>query len=295
VNGFWGGEFVLITLVGTAVGVVAGMFGVGGGFLIVPVLNIILGIPMQIAVGSTACQMLGPATTSVLARRMKRDDLKLPLIVAGGLLIGVFAGAEVLHRLMESSTMASAAESAFSKLRGDAVVLAIYLILLLGLGLFALWESGRELINQPVDTGWLAGLRVPPLVRIAEDEPRMSIVVIAWFGLVVGFLSGLLGISGGLLLLPGLIYLLGLPWHRAVASSMLIVWIVAAQSTIAHSIHDHIRLPVVIGLLVGGTLGARIGVEWSDGLPPVYGRRSFGWLALAAAGMIAIKLAMSAV
>ena len=289
-DGFWGGEFLLITLVGTAVGIVAGMFGVGGGFLIVPVLNILLGIPMQIAVGSTACQMLGPATTSVLARRMKRDDLKLPLIVAGGLLIGVFAGAEVLHQLMEPASADPAAAR-----RGEIVVLSVYLMLLLGLGSFALWESGRELINRPVETGWLAGLRIPPLARIAEEEPRMSIVVISWFGLFVGFVSGLLGISGGLLLLPGLIYLIGLPWHRAVASSMLIVWIVALQSTIAHSVHDHIRLPVVIGLLVGGTLGARIGVEWSDGLPPVYGRRSFGWLALGAAGVIAVKLATSAV
>lgn len=285
-------EFLLITLVGTAVGFVAGMFGVGGGFLIVPVLHIALGLPIQIAVGSTACQMLGPATTSVLARRMNTVDLKLPLIVAGGLMIGVFAGADVLHRLMEPPTAGPTAADASPRVRGETVVLTIYLLLLLGLGLFALWESGRELTHRPIRTGWLAGLRVPPVTQIGDHDGSMSVVVIAWFGLLVGFLSGLLGISGGLLLLPGLIYLLGLEWHRAVASSMLIVWIVAAQSTIAHSLHDHIRLPVVIGLLLGGTLGARIGVEWSDRLPPVHGRRSFGWLALAAAGMIAVNLAM---
>jgi len=280
-----GGDFVLITLVGGLVGLVAGMFGIGGGFLIVPVLNLVVGLPMQIAVGSAACQVLGPATTSVLARRITREHLKLPLIITGGLLVGVFAGAEVLSRLTSTTDPAAGAEQ-----RGANVILWIYFLLLLGLGSFSLWESGRELSNRPVQTGWLANVRIPPTAEIVGMNQPMSIPIASWFGLGVGFLSGLLGISGGLLLLPGLIYLLGVEWHRAVTGSMVIVWLVAAQATVAHSLHNHIQLFVVVGLLLGGTLGARLGVHWSEGLQPVQGRRCFGWLALGTAVTIAIKL-----
>lgn len=282
-----GGDFVLITLVGGAVGLVAGMFGIGGGFLVVPVLNLVLGLPMQIAVGSAACQVLGPATTSVLARRVTREHLKLPLIITGGLIVGVFAGADVLHWLTSGSEPDDA-----STRRGEDVILWTYFLLLLGLGSFALWESGRELSMRPVQTGWLASIRLPPSAAIVGMKQPMSIPIASWFGLCVGFLSGLMGISGGLLLLPGLIYLLGVEWHRAVTSSMVIVWLVAAQATVAHSLHDHIRLFVVLGLLLGGTLGARLGVQWSEGLLPVQGRRSFGWLALGTAATIAARLVL---
>ena len=80
---------VPVTLAGAAVGVVAGLFGVGGGFLLVPVLNIVLRIPMELAVGAGACQVLGPATTSLLARRVAREHLRLPLTIAGGLFRGL--------------------------------------------------------------------------------------------------------------------------------------------------------------------------------------------------------------
>lgn len=279
------GEFVLVTIVGAGVGLIAGLFGIGGGFLIVPALNMLLGLPMQIAVGSAACQVLGPATTSVLARRVAWDELRLPLIVAGGLFAGVFAGAGVLNHLTESSRAGTAAIWDV-----ETVVLAIYLCLLLVLGLFALWESGRELAHKPIPVGWLALVPLSPKTQIEGVHQPLSIVVLAWFGLGVGFLSGLLGISGGLLLLPGLVYLIGLDWQRAVTASMLIVWCVAVQSTIAHSLHDHIRLVVVIGLLLGGTFGARIGVEWSSRVHPVRGRQSFGWLALVTAATIGLKL-----
>jgi len=287
VEDFAGGPFLLTTIVGAVVGFVAGMFGIGGGFLIVPILNIALGFPMQIAVGSAACQVLGPATTSVLARRVMAQDFRLPLIVTGGLLMGVFAGAAVLHRLMTPS-----ADVEFASRTGEAIVLMIYLVLLLALGGFALWESGRVLAQRPVRTGWMAHWNLPPYAVMRGLPQPMSITILAWFGLFVGFVSGFLGISGGLLLLPGLIYLLGLAWHQAVTTSTLIVWLVAFQSTIAHSIHDHIRLPIVLGLLLGGTVGARMGVDWSRGLSAAHGRKSFAWLALGTAAMIGVKLVL---
>ncbi len=281
-------ELLLIWVVGGAVGFLSGVFGFGGGFLIVPVLNIGLGLPMQIAVGSAACQVLGPATTSVLARRRSWDELRLPLIVFGGLALGVYLGADVLHSLATSTSNSQTNDRSHS---ADVLVLSIYLILLVTLGFFALWESSRALRDDPIRTGWIAGWALPPLTQLPGlGETRVSVPVLAWFGLAVGFLSGLLGMSGGLLLLPGLIYMLGMRWRAAVAASMSIVWLVALQSTIAHAWLGHVRLPIVIALLVGGTFGARLGVYLSRNVAPARGRRSFGWLALATAAMISVRL-----
>lgn len=281
-------DLLLIVLIGTVVGFICGMFGVGGGFVIVPVLNIGLGFPIQIAVGTAACQVLGPATTSVLARRITRDDLRLPLIVVGGLTIGVYAGATLLHGLSSGGIPSL---GAFGPQSAEMIVLSVYFPLLVFLGTFSLWEGHRALQQRPLRTGWIARWRIPPATHSsAFAEGSMSIPVVSWFGLAVGFLSGLLGISGGLLLLPGLIYLLGLPWRSAVANSMTIVWLIAVQSTIAHAWHGHVQLPAVMGLLVGGSFGARAGVHFSSRVTPARGRRSFGWLALATSVVIAIKL-----
>ncbi|MCA9025004.1 MAG: sulfite exporter TauE/SafE family protein [Planctomycetaceae bacterium] len=287
-TGFVDIELLLTLIVGGAVGFLSGVFGFGGGFLIVPVLNISLGLPMQIAVGSAACQVLGPATTSVLARRRSWDELRLPLIVFGGLSLGVYLGAEILHKL---STSTPDANMNVGHLNADRLVLSVYLVLLVILGGFALWESSRALKGRPVRTGWIIGWPVPPLTCLpGMGGQRVSVPVLAWFGFVVGFLSGLLGMSGGLLLLPGLIYMLGMDWRESVAASMAIVWLVALQSTIAHAWLGHVRLPIVMALLVGGTLGARLGVHFSRDVAPERGRRSFGWLAMSTAGVISVRL-----
>ncbi|MGD9856023.1 MAG: TSUP family transporter, partial [Planctomycetaceae bacterium] len=268
----------------------SGVFGVGGGFLIVPVLHIGMGLPIQMAVGSAACQVLGPATTSLVARRFSREDLRLPLIVAGGITIGVYAGATLLHVLTSDAVPQPGSRGSNA---GNLLVLSVYLPLLLTLGGFSLWEAQRELDQRPIRSGWIARWPIPPTARLtAFTQGPVSIPVLSWFGLGVGFLSGLLGFSGGLLLLPGLIYLLGLSWRAAVANSMAIVWLIAVQSTIAHAWHEHVQLLVVAGLLLGGTFGARLGVHFSAEVTPVRGRRSFGWLALATAAVITLKLGM---
>ncbi len=281
-------DLLLIVTVGSAVGFISGVFGVGGGFLLVPVLHIGLGLPIQIAVGSAACQVLGPATTSCLARRLSAEDLRIPLIVAGGLTVGVYAGATLLHTLTSGQTVTARSLGAHT---ADILVLSVYFLLLLALGGFSLWEGQRALSQRPVRTGWIARWRIPPTAELsAFSHGPVSLPLLSWFGLAVGFLAGLLGFSGGLLLLPGLIYLLGLSWSNAVANSIAIVWLIAFQSTIAHAWHGHVELSVVIGLLVGGTLGAKLGVNFSEGVSPAHGRRSFGWLALGTAVMVAAKL-----
>lgn len=275
----------LIAFVGAGVGGVSALFGLGGGFLLVPLLNVCLGIPMQYAVGSCACYVLGPATTSLLVRRVDSHAWRLPITLAGGLMVGVVLGASTLHYATRLS------EQAGSFPWVDLLVLGVYAVVLSSLGMFSLWETERAAKHRPIPVGWLANWRIPPCVRLQvfNDRPT-SITVLAYFGVVVGFLSGLLGISGGLLVLPGLIYLLGLSVQEAVACSMILVWLVSFQSTAAHAFHDNVDLRIVAALLAGGTIGARFGTIWGQRLRSRQLRRSFGVLALASATLVTVRV-----
>ena len=273
---------------GAGVGFLSGMFGVGGGFLIVPVLNLVLRVDMELAVGTGACQVLGPATTSLLARRVDLRNTRLPLTITGGLLVGVFSGAHVLELAKLKGTVVLSGREVDAV---ELMVLAIYFALLLGIGCFAFWESRREQSDGPRMLGRIANWRIPPYGEFAEFERRtVSIVVLAWFGLAVGFVSGLLGMSGGLILMPGLIYLLGMKTQNAVASSLVIVWIVSFQGTIAHAWLGNINLPLVVALLIGGTIGARIGSEAGLKLRGRNLRRRFSLMLLITAALIGASL-----
>ncbi len=280
-------DFFTISLAGGLIGFLAGMFGVGGGFLLVPILHIVLGIPMELAVGASACQVLGPATTSLLARKMRFRDLFFPLVITGGLLFGVIAGTGILEHAKD---VAAVSINGKTIRVADLVVLIAYFVMLLGLGVISLRSARRSdaelsgnLLNER--------LQIPPLAQFPGLlDGRLSIPLIAWFGLGLGLVSGLLGISGGILLLPTLIFGLGIPTHRAISCSLVIVWIVAFQSTIAHAWHGNISIIIVIALLVGGTIGARLGSDLNARLKGLQLRRQFGWLLLSVAFMIGARL-----
>ena len=281
-------DFLLVMLVNGIIGFLSGMFGFGGGFLLVPILNISLGIPMTFAAGASVCQVLGPATTSLLARDIEPARFRLPLIITGGLLVGASAGAWTLHLLSGDTTLTIGGKNLPA---ADFVVLAIYLILLLSLGGFSLYEVWREGRDRPVPRGWLA--RWTPLPRAAFSEfegKEQSILVLSWFGLAVGFSAGLLGNSGGVLLLPGLVYLLGMRTQQAVMSSLVIVWVLSMISTAAHAWLGHVDLRLVAALLIGGTFGARFGSEIGLKLHGLQLRRWFGRLILLTSLLILYRL-----
>jgi uncharacterized membrane protein YfcA len=280
-------ELLFAASAALAVGVVAGLFGVGGNFLIVPLLSLI-GIPMPEAVGSAACQALGPATTGLLFRRIHRDDCRLPVMLTGGLFLGVVVGAHTLHLI--AHTQEETPPPTSSPSTADLVVLGTYFVILLGLGSLSLWDTHRppHLARPHLQ---LDRWPLPPRVHVPEFAPgRTSLTALCWFGLAVGFISGLLGISGGLLVVPGLIYLFAMKTRRAITLSMIIVWIVALQSTLAHAWHHHVRLEYVVCLLLGGTIGARIGSQLNARMPGRNLRRGFGWLLVCSALFVLVRI-----
>lgn len=279
-------SWLLAIVISFLVGAVSATFGVGGGFILVPVLSALLGLPVNIVVGSAVCYVLGPATTALLYRDVQFPNWRLPLIISGGVFVGVYFGGATLNLFTHSTHL---------PIDADTLVLTIYLLLLSVLGFFSIWESERAAQYRPVKRGWLNTLKVPPIIPVPEwNERTISLPMFAWFGMGVGYLSGLLGISGGLLIVPGLLYLFDVPAQATIVSSMIVVWIVSFQSTIVHAWSGNVDLPLVIAMLTGGTIGARVGASIGRRLRSQQLRRNFGILALSTAIFVAIRLVVRA-
>ena len=279
-------DLILAALAGTGVGYVSGLFGVGGGFLLVPILSLGLSLPLPQIVGSVACQILSPATTSLLARRTRIADLRLPMTLGGGLLIGIIAGTQLLDR---ARLLGDVVVNDRPVAAAELLVLGVYLPLLLGIGLFSLRANRRNRSGPaaplpaggetaPAGRSLFGHLRIPPLQPFPGfPGGAVSLVVLCWFALAVGFLSGLLGISGGLVLLPGLTYLLGMETGKAVQANTVVVFLVAVQATVLHGWNGNISPALVVALMAGGTAGARLGAGVSSRMKDRHLMRYFGW------------------
>lgn len=279
-------EVLIAVTAGGWVGFLAGLFGIGGAFLLVPVLQLTLSISVQTIVGSVVCYILGPATAALLARRLREEDVRLPVTMAGGLLVGVYLGTRLLESLKDAGTAGTPA-------RTELLVSLGYLVTLSLVGVFLLWESHQAAAGRPLPRGYLLRWRLPPSMPLpGGDGRRVSIPVLCWFAIGVGVLGGCLGISGGLVLVPGLVYLFGLQTQRAVVASLVIVWLVAVQGTIAHGWYGNVDLVLVACLLFGGTIGARIGSGVGQRWAGAKLRARFGWLVVFAAVLVLVKLGL---
>lgn len=277
------------SLVGGAVGVLSGMFGVGGGFLLVPVLNAVLGVPMQIAVGSTACYTLGPATVAMLSRKPRSGFIELPLILSGGLFVGVWAGAKALSYLATGQTINLLGRKVAAM---DLTVLSCYAVLMVVIATLSLVDSRRSVIGlSGLRRGLLTSVQLRPMARIPDLRPGIySIPLLSWLGLCVGLLSGFLGMSGGLILVPAAIYLLGLRVHDAATVTIAIVWMVSLQSTLMHAMYGNVQRSLVVALLICGTIGAGLGAQIGVRMKSAQLKFGFGLLVAASAAIVITKI-----
>ncbi len=280
-------ESFIVLISGAGTGIVAGLFGVGGSFLLVPLLSMTTGYPMELIVGSCACQVLGPATAASLSHRPRRREFRIPLILLGGIVVGTVVGADVLDGLQRSATVSSETLSR--------TVQWSYLVLLWSLGLFSWWESRRHRRGKGIAIGWARWKWLRPTCEVFGRNRRheISIVSLSGFGLFVGFLSGFLGLSGGVVLLPGLHYAYGIATKRAAVMSMILVWLIAFQATVIHAWYERVDLLMVTLLLLGGTLGAKVGVRLSQRMSGGKLREHFAWLLLLTAVGLSIYLGLS--
>nr|WP_233341077.1 sulfite exporter TauE/SafE family protein [Haloprofundus sp. MHR1] len=233
---------------GLLIGILFGFFGMGGSFLVTPAL-LVLGYPSTVAVGSGLAFVFG---TSVIGALRHRDhgqvDYKLAVIMTVAMTIGIEGGKSVVF-FLESTGMA------------DLIISVAYVGLLATVGLFTLRDAystdgadgdGRDLTDR------VQSLHIPPMVTLRGDV-RVSGTIIFAVGLVIGVLSGFLGVGGGFLLMPAMMYGLGVPAAVAVGTDILQITISGAFGAFRYAQLGAVSLPVVVALLAGSALGARIG------------------------------------
>lgn len=252
-------NMLLILSMGLAVGFISGMFGVGGGFLLTPLL-IFIGIPPAIAVASVSGQIAASSLSGTLSYwRKNAVDPKLASVLLGGSVIGSAGGVAAFALLRRAGQL-------------DLFIALSYVTLLSGIGLLMVIESSRAIARsrsgeppKPVPT---RDRRVASSLPFAVHFPRsritISVIPVIAIGLGIGFLGSMMGIGGGFLLVPALIYLLRVSTSVVIGTSSLQTLITMLLTVIFHAI-SNASVDVVLALLlmIGGVIGAQFGARTS--------------------------------
>ncbi|MGB9369224.1 MAG: sulfite exporter TauE/SafE family protein [Xanthobacteraceae bacterium] len=254
---------LLVLVMGLAVGFISGMFGIGGGFLMTPLL-IFIGINPAVAVASVASHVAASSFSGALNYWRRRAlDVTLAMMLLIGGLIGTTAGVwlfTVLRRLGQL----------------DLTISLSYLILLCTVGGMMIVESVRAIlrarggrpaeIRRPGSHMWIHGL--PLKMRFKVSKIYVSVIPIWVIGFIIGFIGAIMGIGGGFLLVPALIYLIRVPTGVVIGTSMVLTLVTMTYATVIHAATNHLvdallALILMLGGVIGAQFGARTGQRFS--------------------------------
>ena len=243
--------------IGAAVGFLSGLFGVGGGFLLTPLL-IFSGVPAPVAVASVTGQVAASSTSGALSYyRRGGIDFHLAMYLILASVIGSFAGVATFAGLRAIGQL-------------DLVISLGYLILLGFVGTLMMVEAIRALLKRragivvrermPRQHNWVHGL--PMRIRFKKSKLYISVLPVLGLGLIIGFLGSLLGIGGGFILVPALVYLLRVPGNIVLGTSLLQVVAMMSATMLLHAISSQsVDILLAFCLMVGGVIGAQFGAQ----------------------------------
>ncbi|SDY73760.1 sulfite exporter TauE/SafE family protein [Citreimonas salinaria] len=274
--------FLLLGL-GGLVGILSGMFGVGGGFLITPLLFFI-GIPPAVAVATSANQIVAASFSAVLAHFRRRTvDLRMGFVLLAGGLVGSGLGIVVFNILREMGQV-------------DLLVRLCYVVFLGIIGALMFVESLRALrktrggkIAPRKKHTWIHGL--PLKMRFRTSGLYISVIPPVLVGVAVGMLAAIMGVGGGFIMVPAMIYLLGMPTKVVIGTSLFQIIFVAAFTTLLHAVTNQtVDVVLAVLLLVGGVLGAQFGAVFGARMRAEQLRILLATLVLLVCGKLALDL-----
>jgi uncharacterized membrane protein YfcA len=276
--------FVLLGL-GGIVGFLSGMFGVGGGFLITPLLFFI-GIPPAIAVATGANQVVASSVSGVLAHLRRRTvDFRMGLVLLAGGLAGSTLGIGVFSRLSAAGQV-------------DLLIQLSYVLFLGLIGTLMLQESLRAL-RRTTRPGTkprrshehLLVHRLPLKMKFRTSGLYISVIPPVFVGALVGFLAAIMGVGGGFIMVPAMIYLLGMPTKVVVGTSLYQIIFITGFTTVMHATTSFsVDMALALLLIIGGVIGAQIGAQVGLKLKAEQLRILLALLVLAVAAKIALDL-----
>ncbi|SDK03164.1 hypothetical protein SAMN05216226_11518 [Halovenus aranensis] len=251
---------VLFVGFGLLIGILFGFFGMGGSFLVTPAL-LVMGYPSRVAVGSGLAFVFG---TSVIATLKHRDlgqvDYKLGVLMIAGTTAGIEVGKEVVLHLEDLGLAGS-------------IISVTYVVLLGGIGVFVTYEAvtgsdggiDHDAADDPADADEIPDIaktiqsyRVPPMIDL-RGGVTVSLWMILGVAFATGLLSGFLGVGGGFIRMPALFYLIGVPVPIAVGTDLFEIVFSGGIGSFTYALDGGVNLSIVLPLLAGSALGARIG------------------------------------
>ena len=277
----------LIVGLGAAVGFLSGMFGVGGGFILTPFL-MFWGIPPAVAVATQSPQIVASSVSGVVTHWRKGNvDFKMGGVLLSGGLVGSVAGIHLFNALRAAG-------------QEDLFISLAYVIFLGSIGGLMMWESVQAVRQNAGGASgarraagahhWVHGL--PLKMRFHRSKLYISAIPPLLLGLLIGVLSVVMGVGGGFILVPAMIYLLRMPTSVVVGTSLFQVVFIGAFSTLLHAVTNQSVDAILAGLLIaGGVIGAQFGVRFGERLRSDWMRLCLAALLL----MICVRLGVNLV
>ena len=278
---------VLVFLaLGAAIGFLSGMFGVGGGFLLTPLL-IFLGIPPAVAVGTGAAHIVASSVSGAVTQyRRNNVDVRMGLVMLTGGIAGTIIGVEAVRLLRKAGLF-------------DLAVSLSYVTFLGVIGVLMMIESVNAWRRREAGGGvsarksgqhsWVDGL--PLKMRFNRSKLYISAIPPAVIGMFVGFMAAIMGIGGGFVIIPAMIYILRMSTAVVVGTSLFQIVFVAATATILHAVQNKtVDVVLAVLLIIGGVLGAQFGAMSGEKLKGEQLRLLLSALVLIVAARIAYDL-----
>lgn len=277
-----------LVLLGLLIGFLTGMFGVGGGFLLTPFLNIFFGIPYPTAVGTGLAQIFCSGAFSAWKHwRNKNVDVFMGAITAGGAICGTEIGIRILG-LIETEKAVALFRRPFLVL--NLVINGLFLILMTSVLILIWWETSRNDAGDEVASiaaQSIQGLNIPPLFSFPHSRINsLSLWLLLGLSLLVGVLTGLLGIGGGFVNFPLLVYVIGVPTTVAVGTGAFQILFSTGYGALRHIGQGHVELLLVGFLLSGSLIGVQLGIRLSRFVGGLKIRRYFAWVIALGVGVI---------
>lgn len=279
--------FVILAM-GLAVGFISGMFGIGGGFLMTPLL-IFLGISPAVAVASVTGHIAASSMSGAISYwHRKAIDLALAFMLLAGGIVGTAFGVWLFTMLRAIGQL-------------DITIGVSYVLLLSIVGALMVTESLRAIFRarqgKPVDLRrpgshtWIHGL--PLKLRFKRSRIYVSAIPVWGIGFIIGFVGAVMGIGGGFLLVPMLIYVLRVPTATVIGTSMVLTLVTMASATVMHAAVNHlVDALLALFLMVGGVVGAQFGARAGQKMSGERLRLLLGLLVLAVGIRFAVNLVL---
>lgn len=282
---------VALVVIGFLVGILGGFFGVGGGFLAAPFMFWI-GVPMNFVVGTDLAHMTGKSIVAFKRHRaLGNVDVKLGAIMIAGTMVGVEIGAQIIEVLEANESV-------------DRVIGLIYIVILSIVSVFTAYEAFRSLKmmgSDEMDVKDVVGfqgvakriksIRIPPMVSFPRSGiEEISVWMVIGVGIFTGLLAGMLGVGGGFIRMPMLVYVLGIPTHVAVGTDLFEIIFSAGYGTLTHALKGNVDIIMALVMQTGAAIGAQIGAVSTQYFSGPRIRLFFSVLPLVGAVMVLLRL-----